>query len=113
MPQFKYYFFSLLYILGFGIVYTLILSSILHDNHILLLGLVATLLAVCGCSIINLFYFVPFKKSVYRYITPGLISVFLILFEFKNSIPDLLIFEFYAILNLILGIIWNKKYHSL
>lgn len=113
MPILKYYILSILYITILGITLSLILSSISGDNHLLLLGIMGTGIAVSCCACVNLLYFFPFQKNIYRFITPGLISIFLILFEFKNSIPDLLFFEFYALVNLVLGIIWNIKFTRL
>lgn len=104
-----YYLLTLLMLLIGGALLSVILSFIKNDNHILILILVGTLFATIACSILNLMYFLPQSFNKYKFVVPGILSVIIVAFEYRMNITELMIFEFYGVTNLLLGVIWTSK----
>ncbi len=105
----KYYFLALIAPLIGGVILSVVLSMMNNDKHILILILVGTMLATIGCSILNLMYFLPQSFTKYKFILPGIVSVIIVAYEYRMNLSDLLIFEFYGVINLVSGVIWTSK----
>lgn len=105
----KYYLFTLLILLIGGTLMSVILSFIKDDNHVLILILVGTLLATIGCGILNLLYFLPQSLKKVKFILPGVLYILIVAYEYSMNLSDLVIFEFYGVVNLLLGVIWTSK----
>ncbi len=105
----KYYLITLVLLLVGGILFSVVFSAVRNDNHILVLGLVGTVLATIGCSILNLMYFLPRSTNKFKFIVPGVLSVAIVAYEYRMNTTDLMIFEFYGMTNLLLGVIWTSK----
>ena len=69
----------------------------------------ATIMAVAGCAVVNLFYFIPQIPNRYRFTIPGILTIAIVLIALRANISDMLIFEFYGIINLTMGIVWAYK----
>ena len=106
----KYYLLTLFFLFIGGIILSLVLS--MGDTYLMILMFVGTGLALVAGAIINLFYFFPQVSTEVKFITPGIISVLCVLVGFLSSPLEMVLFSFYALANLILGLIWNYRIKS-
>jgi len=105
----KYYIQTLLTLITAGVLLSFGLKAAFKDNHVLLMMLVVTSLATVGCGILNLIYFLPESYAKNKYIVPGLISIIGVTGLYYSHWYELLLFGIFALINLVMGIVWSFK----
>ncbi|MDX2360692.1 MAG: hypothetical protein QNK23_07785 [Crocinitomicaceae bacterium] len=113
IPLKKPYIFTLVLLIIAGVFLTLVVWFQQKSGSVFALGAMGTLIGTVVCGVLNLIYLIPSESLFVRLITPGVCSVLLFLTLFHSSPTDLLIFLFFGVVNLLLGIYWYVSINRL
>ena len=89
-----------------GILYFVVLSQIMEEGSVIVLGTLGTLITAMVCSLFNLLYFLRSANPFVRFILPGLLFFMFVLGVYYEVTPDLYIFLGFGFLNQLAGIYW-------
>lgn len=89
-----------------GLLYFVVLSQIMEEGSVIVLGTLGTLITAMVCSLFNLLYFLKSAIPFVRFILPGLLFFIFVMVVYYEITPDLYIFLGFGLLNQLAGVYW-------